>query len=73
MQIAMKLSIKSVMGALAWSAFALHALAFAMTSPAFAFTAYVSNEKGNSISIIDTDKLEDRLEQGRKRALHLRR
>ena len=58
MQIAMKLSIKSRMGALAWSAFALHALAFAMTSPAFAFTAYVSNEKGNSISIIDTDKFE---------------
>ncbi len=30
----------------------------ARLSPAAAFTAYVSNEKGNSISIIDTDKLE---------------
>ena len=29
-----------------------------MTAPAVAFTAYVSNEKGNSISIIDTNKLE---------------
>ena len=26
--------------------------------PAFAFLAYVSNEKGNSISVIDTDKME---------------
>ena len=25
---------------------------------AFAFLAYVSNEKGNSISVIDTDKME---------------
>ena len=30
----------------------------AMAAPALAFTAYVSNEKGNSISIIDTDKME---------------
>src|SRR5580692_12951804 len=27
-------------------------------NPAFAFLAYVSNEKGNSISVIDTDKME---------------
>ena len=27
-------------------------------SPAFAFLAYVSNEKGNSISVIDTEKME---------------
>ena len=26
--------------------------------PAFAFLAYVSNEKGNSVSVIDTDKME---------------
>src|ERR1700754_5353667 len=26
--------------------------------PAFAFLAYVSNEKGNSISVVDTDKME---------------
>ena len=45
------------MRAIAFNVFALHALAFAITSQAIAFTAYVSNEKGNSISIIDTDKL----------------
>ena len=28
------------------------------TSPAFAFLAFVSNEKGNSISVVDTDKME---------------
>jgi len=27
-------------------------------NPAFAFLAYISNEKGNSISVIDTDKME---------------
>src|ERR1700748_4008397 len=26
--------------------------------PALAFLAYVSNEKGNSISVVDTDKME---------------
>src|ERR1700727_3468575 len=26
--------------------------------PAFAFLAYISNEKGNSVSVIDTDKME---------------
>jgi YVTN family beta-propeller protein len=57
MQVAMKLSIKSGMRAIAFNVFALHALAFAITSQAIAFTAYVSNEKGNSISIIETDKL----------------
>jgi len=31
---------------------------FAAIAPANAFLAYVSNEKGNSITIIDTDKLE---------------
>ena len=30
----------------------------AAASPAFAYTAYVTNEKGNSISVIDTDKME---------------
>ncbi|MBI1869019.1 MAG: hypothetical protein HYS06_12130, partial [Methylocystis sp.] len=29
-----------------------------MTTPAHAYLAYVSNEKGNTITIIDTDKLE---------------
>ena len=58
MQIAMKISLKSGMGAFASRVFALLALAFVMAAPAVAFTAYVSNEKGNSISIIDTDKLE---------------
>ncbi|MGH6820785.1 MAG: hypothetical protein ACREDU_07995, partial [Methylocella sp.] len=43
---------------LASSVLALHALVFAMASPAGAFTAYVSNEKGNSITIIDTGKME---------------
>ena len=28
------------------------------SDPAFAFLAYVSNEKGNSISVVDTDKME---------------
>ncbi|MGH6713124.1 MAG: beta-propeller fold lactonase family protein, partial [Bradyrhizobium sp.] len=28
----------------------------AATSPALAFVAYVSNEKGNTVSVIDTDK-----------------
>ncbi len=32
--------------------------AFLAASPAHAYLAYVSNEKGNSITIIDTDKLE---------------
>ena len=27
-------------------------------NPAFAFLGYVSNEKGNSISVVDTDKME---------------
>jgi PQQ-dependent catabolism-associated beta-propeller protein len=31
---------------------------FSSFDPAFAFLAYVSNEKGNSISVIDTDKME---------------
>ena len=30
----------------------------ASATPAYAYTAYVSNEKGNSITVIDTDKLE---------------
>jgi PQQ-dependent catabolism-associated beta-propeller protein len=33
-------------------------LAFTSAAPAHAYLAYVSNEKGNSITIIDTDKLE---------------
>src|ERR1035441_4319128 len=28
------------------------------TGPALAFLAYISNEKGNSVSVIDTDKME---------------
>ncbi len=31
---------------------------FPLGRTAFAFLAYVSNEKGNSISVIDTDKME---------------
>src|SRR6202140_5519590 len=32
---------------------------FALSAdPAFAFVAYVSNEKGNSVSVIDTEKME---------------
>ncbi len=33
-------------------------LSTALASPACAYTAYISNEKGNSITVIDTDKLE---------------
>ena len=33
------------------------ALILLLTAPASAFTAYVSNEKSNTISVIDTDKL----------------
>ncbi|MFX4370039.1 hypothetical protein ABTA37_20115, partial [Acinetobacter baumannii] len=29
----------------------------AMTAPSLAYTAYVSNEKGNSVSVVDTDTL----------------
>src|ERR1700738_5187832 len=32
--------------------------ASALTSAAHAYTAYVSNEKGNTITVIDTDKFE---------------
>ena len=35
-----------------WSGF------FSQFDPAFAFLAYVSNEKSNSVSVIDTDKME---------------
>ena len=58
MHIAISLRERSKVNPLASSVFALKALVFAMASPAGAFTAYVSNEKGNSISIIDTGKLE---------------
>ena len=58
MQIAISLRERSKVSTLACSAFALNALAFVMASPAWAFTAYVSNEKGNSITIIDTGKME---------------
>src|SRR5580658_9019144 len=34
----------------------LMALWLAAASPALAYTAYVSNEKGNTVSVIDTDK-----------------
>src|SRR5580698_4169833 len=38
-------------------AFALTGLSLS-TDPAFAFLAYVSNEKSNTVSVIDTDKME---------------
>ena len=31
---------------------------FLSTNSAFAFLAYISNEKGNSVSVIDTDKMQ---------------
>src|SRR3984957_20152150 len=34
----------------------LSALWLAAASPAWAYTAYISNEKGNTVSVIDTDK-----------------
>ena len=34
----------------------LTALCLAAASPAWAYTAYISNEKGNTVSVIDTDK-----------------
>ena len=34
----------------------LTALWLATASPLWAYTAYVSNEKGNTVSVIDTDK-----------------
>src|SRR6202045_5101165 len=58
MQIAISLRERSKVNPLASSVFALNALVFVMASPAIAFTAYVSNEKGNSITIIDTGKME---------------
>src|SRR3954453_12523632 len=33
-------------------------LSAAPVSPAVAYTAYISNEKGNTISVIDTDKMQ---------------
>jgi YVTN family beta-propeller protein len=35
---------------------ALSALWLAAVGPVWAYTAYVSNEKGNTVSVIDTDK-----------------
>jgi YVTN family beta-propeller protein len=58
MQIAMSRREGSKVSPLASTVLALNALAFGMASPAGAFTAYVSNEKGNSITIIDTGKME---------------
>ena len=58
MHIAISLRERSKVNRLVCSVFALNALAFVMASPVGAFTAYVSNEKGNSISIIDTGKME---------------
>src|ERR1700730_3707873 len=58
MHIAISLHERSKVDPLARFVFALNALAFVMASPAGAFTAYVSNEKGNSITIIDTGKME---------------
>src|SRR5215510_6700467 len=34
------------------------AIAIGLAGPASAFTAYVSNEKGNTISVVDIDKME---------------
>jgi YVTN family beta-propeller protein len=36
----------------------LAACSFAATTPASAFLAYVSNERSNTISVVDTDKME---------------
>src|ERR1700738_4151924 len=58
MQIAISLRERSRVNPLASSVLALNALAFAIAAPAGAFTAYVSNEKGNSITLIDTAKME---------------
>src|ERR1700681_262406 len=33
-------------------------LALVLAAPAHAFTAYVSNEKGNTVTVIDTEKFE---------------
>jgi PQQ-dependent catabolism-associated beta-propeller protein len=51
---------RSCGGGLGWGLLAAPAalLAFLLATPAHAYRAYVSNEKGNSITIIDTDKLE---------------
>ena len=51
-------SVKSVTSSLACLALAVHAFGLGMATRALAFTAYISNEKGSSISIIDTDKLQ---------------
>src|SRR3984893_18235538 len=58
MQIAISLRERSRVNPLASSVFALNALAFVMASPAIAFTAYVSNETRNCVTIIDTGKME---------------
>ena len=34
----------------------LSVLCFAAANPARAYMAYISNEKGNTVSVIDTDK-----------------
>ena len=50
---------EALMSALARTAFSGLWLAVLLlgTNPAFAFLAFVSNEKGNSISVVDTDKM----------------
>src|SRR6202011_872179 len=58
MHTAISLRERSQVNPLARSVFALNALAFVMATPPGAYTAYVSNEKGNSITIIDTAKME---------------
>lgn len=58
MHLAINIRERSKVSTLACSVFALNALPFVMASPAGAFTAYVSNEKGNSITLIDTAKME---------------
>jgi PQQ-dependent catabolism-associated beta-propeller protein len=51
---------RTVMPAIARTAFGSVCLALLLfgTNPATAFRAFVSNEKGNSISVVDTDKME---------------
>ena len=53
MQIAMKAE-KSLMRR--YGLLSLSVLCLAVASPARAYIAYVSNEKGNTVSVIDTDK-----------------
>ena len=41
-----------------WNALGIAALGVALASPATAYTVYVSNERGNSITVIDSETME---------------